>query len=102
MKVSTNLPMVGLAAGFARKSWTIEIGRNANSLAINYFRGWHAAGSRNLENQMLGLRLTDWKMINQKEVRAWQPGAECLWKKHGVWTTDDKKNASVDQSFLFF
>ncbi|MBE0685415.1 MAG: cellulase family glycosylhydrolase [Anaerolineaceae bacterium] len=51
--------------------------------------------------QMLGLRLTDWKMINQKEVRAWQAGTECLWKQHGVWTTDDKNNPVLINPYYF-
>lgn len=51
--------------------------------------------------RMLGLRLTDWKMINQKEVRAWQAGSECLWKQHGVWTTDDKNNPVLINPYYF-
>ncbi|MBW6472476.1 MAG: cellulase family glycosylhydrolase [Anaerolineaceae bacterium] len=51
--------------------------------------------------QMLGLRLTDWKMINQKELRAWQVGTECLWKQHGVWTTDDKNNPVLINPYYF-
>lgn len=51
--------------------------------------------------QMLALRLTDWKMINQKEVRAWQTGTECLWKQHGVWTTDDKNNPVLLNPYYF-
>ncbi len=37
-----------------------------------------------------GLRLHDWKLINQNGVRAWQKGFECLWKQEGVWTVDDR------------
>jgi hypothetical protein len=51
--------------------------------------------------RMLGLRLTDWKMINEKEIRAWQKGTECLWKQHGVWTTDDKNNPVLINPYYF-
>lgn len=51
--------------------------------------------------RMLGLRLTGWKMINQKEVRAWQTGTECLWKGEGVWTTDDKNNPVLINPYYF-
>jgi hypothetical protein len=51
--------------------------------------------------RMLGLRLTDWKMINQKEVRAWQKGTECLWKQYGIWTTDDKNNPVLINPYYF-
>ena len=51
--------------------------------------------------RMLGLQLTDWKMINEKEIRAWQTGTECLWKQHGIWTTDDKNNPVLINPFYF-
>lgn len=49
----------------------------------------------------LGLRLSDWKMINQKQIRAWQKGVECIWKQHGVWTTDDKDKPVLINPFYF-
>lgn len=50
---------------------------------------------------MFGLRLTNWRMINRNEVRAWQPGTECLWKQQGVWTTDDKENPVLLNPYYF-
>jgi|AutmiccommuBRH23_1029490.scaffolds.fasta_scaffold00481_4 hypothetical protein len=49
----------------------------------------------------LGLRLSGWKMINQNQIRAWQKGLECIWKQHGVWTTDDKDNPVLLNPYYF-
>ncbi|HSM23753.1 MAG TPA: cellulase family glycosylhydrolase [Anaerolineaceae bacterium] len=49
----------------------------------------------------LGLRLSDWKMINQDQVRAWQKGVDCVWKQHGVWTSDDKDKPVLINPFYF-
>jgi hypothetical protein len=48
-----------------------------------------------------GLRLSGWKVINQNEIRAWQKGLECIWKQHGVWTTDDKNNPVLINPYYF-
>lgn len=49
----------------------------------------------------LGLKLVGWKKINQKGIRAWQTGTDCLWKQHGVWTSDDKKNPVLINPYYF-
>lgn len=51
--------------------------------------------------RLLGLKLTDWKTVNQKGIRAWQTGTDCLWKQHGVWTTDDKNNPVMINPYYF-
>ncbi len=48
-----------------------------------------------------GLRLSDWKTVNEKEIRAWQKGIECLWKQQGVWTLDDKDNPVLLNPYYF-
>lgn len=48
-----------------------------------------------------GLRLSDWRMINQNGVRAWQKGFECLWKQEGVWTVDDKDTPVLINPYYF-
>jgi len=50
---------------------------------------------------MLGLRLTNWKSLNQAGIRAWQKGTDCLWKQQGVWTTDDKDNPVLINPYYF-
>jgi Glycoside hydrolase family 5 C-terminal domain/Cellulase (glycosyl hydrolase family 5) len=37
----------------------------------------------------MGPRKRSQRLINPQGARAWQAGADCIWKQHGVWEVDD-------------
>lgn len=37
---------------------------------------------------LLGLERAGRRRLNERGVRAWQDGRECIWKQHGVWGID--------------
>ena len=49
----------------------------------------------------IGLRRIGWKTINPEGLSAWQNDKECIWKKQGVWTYDDKGKPVLIKSVLF-
>lgn len=48
-----------------------------------------------------GLRKSGWVKINPERFRAWQNDTECIWKKQGVWTFDDKNKPVLINPFYF-
>ena len=49
----------------------------------------------------IGLRRIGWKTINPEGLSAWQNDKECIWKKQGVWTYDDKGKPVLINPFYF-
>jgi hypothetical protein len=47
------------------------------------------------------LRKSGWVKINPERFRAWQNDTECIWKKQGVWTFDDKNKPVLINPFYF-
>jgi hypothetical protein len=47
------------------------------------------------------LKRTGYQTLNPGQIRAWQPEAECIWKKQGVWTEDDAGNPTLLNPFYF-
>lgn len=49
----------------------------------------------------LGIRLSHWQKLNRDQIRSWQKGVECIWKQHGVWTTDNKDTPVLLNPYYF-
>jgi hypothetical protein len=49
----------------------------------------------------IGLKKTGWRKINCEGERVWQTGKECIWKKQGVWTFDNKGEPVLINPYYF-
>ncbi len=49
----------------------------------------------------IGLRRTGWNTLNPEGLSVWQNDKECIWKKQGVWTFDDKGKPVLINPFYF-